>query len=312
MKGLSLTIFSLFILLGSTSGQILWPKSKKFWKKNGYIDAKAKVVFSGYQQLLYIDEDGVATIQMHHLNTLSKTHRIQFKDNSWKERHGLYQEWYDNGQLWVSGYYKDGLRSGQWENFHHPDGALKSKFSYKDGELHGPRAYYNSDGLLIRKTAFDAGVEVGPVVDFSPEGDTLRICPLTEGDTILCHSLLEDIDGPFKLPESLPYLTSGSCGSSDRAELKKCRDKEFLKQLNRRIKYPKVERELGVQGLAIIQFVIEKDGSVTISDFLRGVSHGFEKALVKAVSKLPKWSPGTQDGKPVRVLFNLPVNFRLE
>ncbi len=77
------------------------------------------------------------------------------------------------------------------------------------------------------------------------------------------------------------------------------------------VKYPRMAEENGIQGKVYIQFVIEKDGSITDVKVLRGVDASLDTEAVRVVKSMPKWKPGKQRNKPVRVSYTLPINFRL-
>jgi protein TonB len=78
------------------------------------------------------------------------------------------------------------------------------------------------------------------------------------------------------------------------------------------LKYPELAKEKGIEGRVFVQFVIEKDGSISNVKILRGIGGGCDEAAVEMIKNMPKWKPGTQRGKPVRVQFNLPIKFELE
>ena len=86
---------------------------------------------------------------------------------------------------------------------------------------------------------------------------------------------------------------------------------ELMKYLQKNIKYPSICQEQGIQGRVIVQFVVEKDGSITDVQVIKAINPYLDKEAVRVVSTMPKWSPGKQRGKPVRVRFTLPVTFRL-
>ena len=77
------------------------------------------------------------------------------------------------------------------------------------------------------------------------------------------------------------------------------------------VKYPKEAMEKGVQGRVVVQFVIEKDGQVSSPEVLKSVP-ALDKEALRVVQSMPKWAPGKQRGKEVRVKFTLPVTFRLK
>ena len=78
------------------------------------------------------------------------------------------------------------------------------------------------------------------------------------------------------------------------------------------IKYPKKAQVEGIAGTVYITFVVEKDGSVTGINVLRGVEESLDKEAIRVIKLMPKWEPGTQRGKPVRVQYNLPIKFTLD
>jgi len=85
----------------------------------------------------------------------------------------------------------------------------------------------------------------------------------------------------------------------------------LMRYLSDNIKYPSQAREMGIQGKVFLSFVVEKDGSVTDVTLLRGIGGGCDEEAIRVVKNMPKWIPGKQRNIPVRVRFNLPVNFRL-
>ena len=83
------------------------------------------------------------------------------------------------------------------------------------------------------------------------------------------------------------------------------------KWIAKNVKYPVLAMENGIQGKVFIQFVIERDGSITDVKVARGVDASLDKEAVRVVQSMPKWKPGKQRGKPVRVAYTLPINFQL-
>ena len=87
---------------------------------------------------------------------------------------------------------------------------------------------------------------------------------------------------------------------------------ECMKWLSKNIKYPTISQENGVQGRVIIQFVVNRDGSIVDAQVARGVDPYLDKEALRVVGLMPKWKPGKQRGKEVRVKYTLPVMFRLQ
>ena len=87
---------------------------------------------------------------------------------------------------------------------------------------------------------------------------------------------------------------------------------ELFKYLGKAIKYPVIAQENGIQGRVVCSFVVNRDGSIVDIQVMRGVDPSLDKEAIRVISEMPKWKPGEQRGKPVRVRFILPVQFRLQ
>ena len=87
---------------------------------------------------------------------------------------------------------------------------------------------------------------------------------------------------------------------------------ECMKWLGKNMKYPTISQENGVQGRVIVQFVVNRDGSIVDAVVARGVDPYLDKEALRVVGLMPKWKPGKQRGKAVRVKYTLPVMFRLQ
>lgn len=88
-------------------------------------------------------------------------------------------------------------------------------------------------------------------------------------------------------------------------------DDARIKFLVENIKYPKMAKKKGIQGTVYVTFVIDEKGKVTNVEVLKGIGGGCDEEAVRVVKMLPTWRPGKQSGKPVRVQFNMPINFTL-
>jgi protein TonB len=88
-------------------------------------------------------------------------------------------------------------------------------------------------------------------------------------------------------------------------------DAKFGAYLGKAIRYPAIARENNVQGRVILTFVVERDGSLTDIKVVRGIGSGCDEEAVRALKASPKWKPGIQNGRPVRVQYSVPVAFSL-
>lgn len=87
---------------------------------------------------------------------------------------------------------------------------------------------------------------------------------------------------------------------------------ELNKYLSENVRYPAIAQENGVQEKITVKFVVEKDGSVSDVQAIRGVDESLKKEAIRVVSSLPKFQPGRQNGRPVRVYYVVNVNFKLQ
>ena len=86
----------------------------------------------------------------------------------------------------------------------------------------------------------------------------------------------------------------------------------LMKWLSNNIRYPEAAQQNDVQGRVIVKFVVEKDGSVSQAQIVKGVDKDLDKEALRVVNKMPKWQAGKNNGVAVRSYFTLPVNFRLQ
>ena len=103
---------------------------------------------------------------------------------------------------------------------------------------------------------------------------------------------------PFQLVEEKPSFNGGDAN-------------EFSKWVNSKLQYPEIAKENGVSGRVTLQFTVEADGRVTNVKVLRGVDESLDKEAVRVVSSSPKWKPGKQRDRAVKVTYTFPVIFQL-
>ena len=104
-------------------------------------------------------------------------------------------------------------------------------------------------------------------------------------------------DTVYQIVEKMPQYTGG--------------ESALMKYVSENIKYPEKAKEDGIQGRVFISFVIEKDGSVSNVKVVRGIGGGCDEEAARVIAGMPKWQPGMQKGKPVRVNYMMPVFFKL-
>ena len=87
---------------------------------------------------------------------------------------------------------------------------------------------------------------------------------------------------------------------------------EMMNFLLTNVQYPKKAEKKGIEGRCIVRFIVEKNGSISNVKVVRSVHPLLDAEAVRVVNSMPKWKPGKRNGKPVRVKFNIPVQFKLK
>lgn len=162
----------------------------------------------------------------------------------------------------------------------------------KDSEVKPEEEMKTQDELKETKTAIGA---------FDVKGND------EEGGTVL--KAVEEIAAPeppkheeenkvFDVVEQMPSFPGGQAA--------------LMQFLSSHVKYPAVAEENGIQGRVTVQFVVEKDGSVTDVKTMKSVDPSLDKEAERVVKSMPKWIPGKQNGSAVRVKYFVPVVFRLQ
>ena len=112
------------------------------------------------------------------------------------------------------------------------------------------------------------------------------------------EEVVEEEAIPFQLVEEKPSFNGGDAN-------------EFSKWVNSKLQYPEIAKENGVQGRVTLQFTVNPDGTVSNVKVLRGVDSSLDKEAVRVVSMSPKWKPGKQRDRAVKVTYTFPVIFQL-
>jgi protein TonB len=86
----------------------------------------------------------------------------------------------------------------------------------------------------------------------------------------------------------------------------------MYKFLGKNLKYPTAAQRANIQGKVFLSFIVEKDGSITDIETMKGIGFGCDEEAMRVVKLMPKWIAGKQNGRNVRVKFTIPVFFRLD
>ena len=145
----------------------------------------------------------------------------------------------------------------------------------------------------LGKAAVVAGLSVGLMAAsqtaFAQQPDTLRM------DTITEEELETELFGC--IVETLPSFPGG--------------ERKLFEFIGKNVVYPKEAIDAGVEGQVFVEFFVEKDGSITVGKVLKGIGYGCDEEALRVIGLMPKWEPGSQRGKRVRVRHTLPITFKL-
>lgn len=84
---------------------------------------------------------------------------------------------------------------------------------------------------------------------------------------------------------------------------------KLFQYLSKNVQYPENCRKKGISGVVLVEFIVEKDGSISNIKVIVSAHPELDAEAIRVISSFPKWTPGTQQGKPVRVFFQLPIRF---
>ena len=148
-----------------------------------------------------------------------------------------------------------------------------------------------------------------------PVSDIIEVKP--DDVTTVNNNIITD-ETPIEPLKEIMNRPVGNAGQEDdpevvfiTAEVNPEFNGDVFTYLSKSLKYPIIPQENGVQGKVICQFVVNRDGSITDIEVVRGVDKYLDAEAVRVIKTMPAWKPGKMNGKPVRVKFTLPVVFRL-
>lgn len=155
-----------------------------------------------------------------------------------------------------------------------------------DAEVSDTQVMKTVDELNVSKAAISTSDQQGVFDD----PDAVDVGELNQ--------IVEDTaSAPLLVVEQMPSYPGG--------------DNELRRYLAEHIKYPDMARENGIQGRVYVQFVVSTKGKITNAVVVRGIDPSCDKEALRVVNTMPGWTPGRQNGMPVRVQFTIPINFVL-
>lgn len=213
--------------------------------------------------------------------------------------------YYKKGTVSQKGNYENNKKSGIWISYDEK-GKVTSELNYKEGLLDDDGKYY-SDGKLVCSGKHNKGVRVFVWSFYDTKGNVKS--SYDYGYTFVSKDDKKEIinDPPqineepsLNIVEQMPSFPGG--------------ERMMMEFIQKNIVYPEVSKEAGISGTVYITFVVENTGEINEVKVLRGVSGGpdCDKEALRIITIMPRWNPGLQNGRPVRVSFNLPIKYTLK
>ena len=189
-----------------------------------------------------------------------------------KDGHFVYYS--DSGFIMKEGNYADDNKIGEWKYYYENSRNIKKIEHFMNGKYDGELISYYEDGKIKDKTVYDAKTNA---INYSSYDET--------GKEITRSSYIEVMPKP-------PY--------------------DLNKYISENVKYPRKARKNNITGRVLTKFVVDEDGKITNVTVIKHVSPEIDAEAIRVISQMPRWNPGTQNGKPVKVYFTQPLTFDLE
>jgi TonB family protein len=169
-------------------------------------------------------------------------------------------------------------------------------------------------------TKIDQSLKTGKIISEEPtkiictpkKGEIERVVDVLMGDVIAIETgeielhepivagnvIVNKVERAIEIAEVMPEFVGGM--------------DSLMSYLSKNINYPKKAQKLGIEGRVFLQFIVEKDGSITNSKILRGIEKSMDKEAMRVVNAMPSWIPGNNRGEVVAVKYTLPIKFVIE
>lgn len=240
-------------------------------------------------------------------------------ENDWKQ--SIWKYWTEYGLLYKTSTFLNDTLFGEeavyisgklLQKDYYTNGIRDSLYSFDIFGILSVKSYFNS-GKAIKSLLYDSIGNLKQMNEFVNLENIEFISSFYKGDKIIktdtvyknknpkikpiFEAEVVDDDDVFEKVEEAPEFPGGLSA--------------LYTFLAKNMKYPAEAREKNIQGKVYVSFIIEKDGSVSNVTLIRGIGGGCDEEAIRVVQMLPKWIPGKTRGNPIKVLYKMPVSFRL-
>jgi len=298
-----LIVFS-FLFLGCFSSNKTTIAGESFgWYYSDLMEEREIMLNAQYTFVRSINKDGEHIERIVFPETKVVTHYTTYTNRLFKVKSGKAVEWSDEGIKVSEGSYLDNEEEGEWIFYSNNDGFKISSGSFSNGTKIGLWTSFREDGSIQRKETYVNSILEGAFFDYNEKGE------ITNRGLYEAGEVVEQINGEISTPIKETPARFSDCQSLGAVA---CDEIELLRFISRNIRYPALALEYGVQGRAIVKFLVEEDGTISNVTVLRGICQSISDEVYRVIGLMPKWEPGTIDGVPTEVWFTMPVQFKLE
>lgn len=213
---------------------------------------------------------------------------------------GPYKSYWDDGSIRTQGAYTNGQRCGSWLECE-PGKGKSSSGPYVNDDKDGVWTHVDTSGLVEYVYVWQHGHRDGEYYEF----DTLG---RQSNEGMYSADTLISVDHP-QMQARMPYLKS--CQSSSGSEIPGCTEAKLTQLIMAHLRYPQAAREMEIEGVAVMEWDIMPDGSVSHLRVPRSLSSDIEQACLQALPEMPEWIPARKNGRPVKWTMSIPVRFTL-
>lgn len=308
-----LTLSLVFITISSCKipgGLVeLGPPEELITRYRKFIPSEEKITYKSFNQIISKLPNGQKKVRFFYPEKFQCTKELTYSSTDKSKFDGPYKEWWDDGFKKEEGQYDNGEKTGLWKRYSMDDGSLVTETNYNKGEKDGKENRYKKS-MLSSSFTYKMGLLDGDFQLIDSTGVTINE-GIYKADTIFQQSL-EPIKDDSLEPVQIMPMFPGCEQISGNKERSSCAQRKMLMNIYSNIRYPADARSKGIEGTAMIRFVIDKDGSINNIRTVRGICESIETECLRLVSSMPKWNPGLSDNEPVKVQFTLPIKFKLQ
>lgn len=232
-------------------------------------------------------------------------------DKGVKDGHFIF--YFDNRKIHSEGNFENNIRTGIWTFFYKSTGSINNITEYIDGLYQGPFVKFDSlQGDTIRKGFYTGGRPSGVwhyyYLGSANSSKMLKDSLIIDYSTG-AHTYYDRNGEITKAPNPPQPLSAFGTADDIKMPTPTFNLEDYLRT---NLRYPKVARKARIQGRVVLSFDVTEDGSISNVTVIDSIGGGCDEEAVRVVKNMPKWTPGTFKGATVKVLFRLPITFKLQ